>query len=130
MNRHGKDEGGPRKRTKLSDPVHSHFYPPINADDDVSFERNLSLLKEESEKAKPQSDVLKELMRRTFPNRWDAYASRNDPPTLLDYLRQYPLLRKASYVCFYVHCSMRRHKNAIYYNDCTGCSRFFTGMPG
>ena len=100
MNRQGKDEGGPRKRAKVSDPVHAHFYPPINADDDVSFERSLSLLKEESEKAKPQSDVLKELMRRTFPNRWDVYTSRNEPPTLLDYLRQYPLLRKAPYVCY------------------------------
>ena len=57
---------GPRKRAKVNDPVHAHFYPPFNADDDVSLEHNLSLLKEESEKGKPQSDVLKELMRRTF----------------------------------------------------------------
>ena len=103
VNRQGKDEGGPRKWAKVSDPVHAHFYPPINANDDISFECNLRLLKQESEKAKPQLDVLKELMRRTFPNRWDAYTSRNDPSTLLDYLKQYPLLRKASYVRFSVY---------------------------
>lgn len=49
-------------------------------------------------KQKPQPDTLKELMRRTFPNRWDAYVSKNEPATLLEYLHEYPLLKKATYV--------------------------------
>lgn len=98
VNRQSKNEGGPKKRAKLEEQFHAHFYPPVNADDDVSFGRNMELLTAELEKTKPQSEVLKELMCRTFPNRWDAYTCRNDPATLLEFLTQYPLLKKASYV--------------------------------
>ena len=103
VNRHSKDEGCPRKRAKIDEQAHAHFYPPIHAEDEVSFGQNLELLREESEKAKPQSDVLKELMRRTFPNRWEAYTSKNEPATLLEYLKEYPLLKKAPYVSFCVY---------------------------
>ena len=41
---------------------------------------------------------MKDLMRRTFPNQWDAYINNNEPSTLLEYLSQYPLLKKASFV--------------------------------
>ena len=58
----------------------------------------MELLKVEMEKPKPRTDVLKDLMRRTFPNRWDAYVTRNEPATLLEYLAEFPLLKKASYV--------------------------------
>ena len=98
VNRESKDEGGSRKRAKLDERSHAHFYPPVNAEDDISFGRNLELLRAELEKPKPQPDVLKELMRRTFPNRWDGYTCKNDPATLLEYLQHYPLLKKASYV--------------------------------
>lgn len=103
VNRQSKDEAGPRKRAKLEDRSHVHFCPPVDADDEVSFARNVDLLKEEMAKPKPQADILKELMRRTFPNRWDAYVSKNEPSTLLEYLQEYPLLKKATYVRIYTY---------------------------
>ena len=48
-----KTDGPPRKRQKL-DGRGAHFYPPVHADD-VSYQRNLDLLKAETEKAKPSS---------------------------------------------------------------------------
>jgi len=71
----------------------------VHADDDASYERNLQLLKAEIDKVKPSSDVLKELMHHTFPNRWDAYVTRSEPSTLAEYLAAFPLLKKATYVC-------------------------------
>lgn len=90
-------DGTPQKRPKLAG-QEVHFYPPVHADDDASYERNLQLLKAETDKVKPSSDVLKELMRRTFPNRWDAYVTRSEPSTLAGYLAALPLLKKATYV--------------------------------
>lgn len=52
VDRQSKDEGGPRKRIKLDDQFHAHFYPPVNADDGVAFGRNMELLKAELEKTK------------------------------------------------------------------------------
>ena len=75
-----------------------HFYPPVHADDDASYQRNLDLLKAEKEKAKPSSDVLKELMRHTFLNRWDGYVTKSEPSTLSEYIVDFPLLKKATFV--------------------------------
>ena len=102
MNRASRQEGGPRKRVKLSDHSCVHSVPPTHAEDEVSYGRNLELLKSEMGKTKPGVDVLKDMMRRTFPNRWEAYVNGNEPPTLLEYLSQYPLLKKATYVCFLI----------------------------
>lgn len=71
---------------------------PINAEDEVAFGRNINLLREGFAKPKEQVEVLKELMRRTFSNQWDVFISKNEPATLLDYPKEYPLLKKASYV--------------------------------
>ena len=64
------DDGAPpRKRQKASNNAH-HFYPqaiPETADDDESHERNFGLLKDELSKVKPSSEVLKQLMSRTYP---------------------------------------------------------------
>lgn len=97
VNRQSKQDGNPQKKAKL-DSRAVHVCPPTLAEDEVSFGRNVEQLKAEMAKSKPRSDVLKDLMRRTFPNRWDSYVNRNEPPTLLEYLSQYPLLKKASYV--------------------------------
>ena len=56
------------------------------------------LLKAEHLKSKPRPDVLKDLMTRTFANRWTAFVDRNEPPTWLEYLSLFPLLKKATYV--------------------------------
>ena len=60
----------------------------------------MELLKVEMGKSKPRTDVLKDMMRRTFPNRWDSYVNRNEPATVLEYLAEFPLLKKASYVSY------------------------------
>lgn len=67
VNRHT-PVGPSRKRFKLGDRAHAHFYPPTKSEDDVSYEHNLELLKTEMAKGKPRVDVLRDLMRRTFPN--------------------------------------------------------------
>ena len=70
----------------------------MHGEDDVSYGRNLDLLKAEIVKSKPRGDVLKDLMTRTFPNRWDAFVNKNQPTTLLEYLSLFPLLKKTTYV--------------------------------
>ncbi len=97
MNRKSTHDGNTPKRRKV-DCRAAHFCPPTHAEDEVSYARNEELLRVEMAKSKPRSDVLKELMRRTFPNRWDAYVNDNDPPTLLEYLAKFPLLKKPTYV--------------------------------
>ena len=96
MNRELKCDGSQRKRAKLQD--HAATF----AEDEISFGCNLELLKVEMGKPKPRTDIQKDLMRRTFPNRWEAYVTRNEPATLLEYLSEFPLLKKAYYVsCIY-----------------------------
>ena len=77
----------------------AHLWPPIHAED-VSFGRNIKLLNVEVGKPKARVEVLKDLMHRTFSNRWDAYVNNNEPSTLLEYLSRYPLLKKAAFVSF------------------------------
>ena len=60
--------------------------------------RNVELLNVEVGKPKPHVEVLRDLMRHTFPNRWDAYVNNNEPSTLLRYLFRYPLLKKTAFV--------------------------------
>lgn len=99
VNRHIKSDGKPSKRAKLdSQPQSVHLCPPVLADDEVSYARNLSLLEAELRRPKHRAEVIKELLRQTFPNRWDAYVN-GDPPTVLEYLQRYPVLMKAAYVC-------------------------------
>lgn len=83
------------KRPKLID-KNKHHYPPVHADDEVSHSRNIELLKEELLKPKPRVQVLKDLMRRTFANRWKSFL--DDTPHLCDYLADFPLLTKPVYV--------------------------------
>ena len=88
----------PKKVKNVKGGTAAHFCPPANADDDVSSKRNMELLNTEMLKTKPRSDVLKELMRRTFANRWESYV--NNTSTLSEHLSQYPLLKKAPYVSY------------------------------
>ena len=64
----------------------------------MAYGRNLELLRAELGKAKPRSEVMKDLMRRTFPNRWNKYVVSGEPSTLVEYLLDFPLLKKATYV--------------------------------
>ena len=57
----------------------------------------MELLRGEMLKGKPRTAVLKDLMRRTFSNRWKKYLSEST--SLTSYLHDFPLLKKAVYVC-------------------------------
>ena len=89
----------PRKRAKFDDRA-KHTYPaiPSCADDEESTKRNLELFRQESLKPKPRSDVMKELLTRTFPTRRDTIM--NPPPnsTVLDTTTENPHLKKSTYV--------------------------------
>lgn len=91
----------PRKRPKVVDKS-MHVYPPTHAEDEVSYSRNLALLKEEQQKAKPRVQVLKDLMKRTFSNRWSTFLAGTQP--LSSYLAEFPLLTKPVYVCGLIFC--------------------------
>ena len=101
VNRNSKQDSGHRKRVKVDEHSHAHVFPPAHAEDEVSYGRNLELLQSELGKSKPRVEALKDLMKRTFPNRWKAYTCDNEPPSLLEYLSKFPLLKKASYVSLY-----------------------------
>ena len=90
-------DGPPRKRAKKESSA-AHLYPPTNADDEVSYGRNLELLKAELSKPKPRVDVLKQLMTCTFSNRYDDFVNNGSPATLLEYINDFPPLKKATYV--------------------------------
>ena len=68
------------------------------AEDAVSYERNLDLLKQEQDKPRPRTEVLKDLMRRTFTNRFDALINSSDPVTASEHVAKFPLLKKPVYV--------------------------------
>ena len=96
-----------------------HYYPPTNAEDDVSYLRNLELLKTEQSKQKPRVDVLKSLMKRTFPNRFNELTN-NSETTTTEYILKFPLLKKAAYVsfiiitCTYTFIQKRRKVNCCH----------------
>ena len=68
MNKSSNDSGSPPKKKTKIETLIKHKYPeiPLSADDDVSIERNLQLLKEESLKSKPSHESMKTLMARTY----------------------------------------------------------------
>ena len=75
-----------------------HYYTPVHADDDVAYGRNLELLTAELGKSKRRSEVMKDLMQCTFPNRWSNYVVSGELSTLREYMLDFPLLKKATYV--------------------------------
>ena len=73
-----------------------HKYPeiPLSADDDVSMERNLQLLKEESLKPKPCHESIKTLMALTHAARRAA----SQYSTISSFIQEYLALRRCTYV--------------------------------
>ena len=94
---HSQEGCSPKKRPKIIDRA-VHCNPPANADDEVSYERNLEQLKTEQLKTRARVDVLKDLMKRTFANRFGVLLEGGHPLTATDYLKEFPLLKKATYV--------------------------------
>ena len=87
-----------KKKRRLNEEKHPYPVIPPNAEDEISVSRNERSLQEETEKAKPNPQKLKELMARTLPNRVEWI--RSECPPLSAILEKYPLLKKASYVSF------------------------------
>lgn len=61
VNRGSTKEGETKKKRKLIT-GEVHPLPPINGDDEVSYKRNLDLLKTEMKQQRPRGDALKELI--------------------------------------------------------------------
>ena len=97
INRHSKSDGDPSPKRLKVEKSAAHFLPPSNAEDAVSFKRNVELLQSELGKPKPRAEVLKDLMQHTFANRWDSYVNNSNPSTLLEYFSVYPLLKNTAY---------------------------------
>ena len=65
---------------------------PPTLDDDVSNEKNLSLLKQGVIKCKPSNQTVKSLMA------WICAVWKGEYNTILDILEEYPMLKCTSYV--------------------------------
>ena len=98
----GPSTAPPKKKTKIDDPA-KHTYPaiPDGADDEESTKRNLELLKGESLKPKPRSDVMKDLLTRTFPIQRVTILNSNS--SVADMVKENPYLKKCAYVSLFRH---------------------------
>lgn len=95
--------GPHKKKPRVAETtVHQYPEPLVNAEDEVSHQRNLKLLTDEMEKPRPRYDVLKDLMRRTYSGRWDAFINSGEPSSLSEYFQMYPLLKKSTFVSYFV----------------------------
>ncbi len=76
------------------------------------------------DKQKPRCDVLKDLMRRTYACRWDAFTNKGEPKSLFEYIEMYPLLKKNTYVS----CTITI--NDVHIRACDGACVIITWMHG
>lgn len=89
----------PKPKRKKTIDHSAHLYLPLDElDDEVAYGRNLDLLKSELSKPKPKTDSLKDLMKCTFPNCWDAIVNAFEPIWVQDHVADFPLLKKAMHV--------------------------------
>lgn len=97
MNKKSSDASPLKKKFKID--IKKHDYPaiPPAADDEVSNERNLELLKEECKKSKLCSESIKSLMARTYTLR-SAVLNEDYPNTLISILEDFPMLKICTYV--------------------------------
>lgn len=98
VNRSSTKESSAKRPRLSSEDQTFHLYPPTEGEDEVSYGRNIELLKAEWGKQKPRAEVVKELLTHTFSNRFDTYVHKHEPPSLLEYLAEFPMLKKANYV--------------------------------
>lgn len=86
----------PSKKSKIDPEKHS--YPPLSLDveDEVSLQRNMTLLQQELSKPKPHFDSVASLMYRTFPQRRQWIL--NNTERVGDIIEKYPFLSKSVYV--------------------------------
>ena len=60
--------------TPKKDTAAAHFVPSLDAEDDISYQHNMELLRGELSKRKPCKTILKELMRHTLSNHFKAFS--------------------------------------------------------
>ena len=101
LNRAGanEDQPSPSKKRKTIN-IERHVYPPLppSSEDNESLTRNKKLLIDEIAKPKPNVQILKDLMFRTYEKRTEWI--RSECPPLSTILKEYPLLKKSSFVSF------------------------------
>ena len=92
------DSNPPKKRHKLNS-MQKHQYPviPPSADDELSNETNLRLLKEEWDRQKDPSKV-KTLFIRTHAIRRAEIVNEESNATVNSILQEFKMLKKSSYV--------------------------------
>lgn len=86
----------PTKRCKVDPEKHSYPSLPINSEDETAILCNISLLKQELAKSKPNFDAVTSLMSRTF-----SYRRKHILDTVQrvdDIVGEYPCLSKPAYV--------------------------------
>ena len=96
MNKSSSDSGSPLKKKTKIETLIKHKYPEM-ALSDVSIERNLQLLKEESLKSKPSHESMKTLMARSYSVRREALLD-SKYPSISSYIQDYPALKRCTYV--------------------------------
>ncbi len=91
--------GSSAKRPKMAIESKAHHnYPTVEGseEDDIAHERNLAQLKKSLKNSKPNHEVLRELMSRTFIRRRTYIIDEKKP--VQEICSDYPLLRKPNYV--------------------------------
>ena len=92
------DDEHPKKRSTL-DSVQKHYYPPIPpyANDEISDDRNMRLLKEEWGKTKQVTESIKELFIRTHAVRRSLILG-SEHSSVCNILQEFPMLKRSMYV--------------------------------
>ena len=110
------DEGSrASKKSKIAPEKHSYPSLTMDEDDDVAFERNVSLMKHELGKQKLQSASIFSLMERTFTRRRQCML--DDCKSVKEICEKYPCLSKSIYVSYYVYTC--NHLVCIFLSFCS-----------
>lgn len=93
------DSDAPAKRRKIDKSHHDYPSSVVEIEDDTSHQRNLDALMQEVSKSNPRSNVMKDLMKRTYGRRrqWILEEER----LVSEICADYPPLRKAPYVSLF-----------------------------
>ena len=86
----------PAKRQKLDNSKHDYPSMAIEIEDDTTHKRNYDVLKQEVAKTNPKTDILMDMMKRTFGRR-RLWILESEHP-VLKICEEYPPLKKAPYV--------------------------------
>lgn len=93
------DDAGPSKKKSKLDSLQKHDYPPIPpyANDEISNERNMHLLKEERGRTKQVTESIKELFIRTHAVQRSLILSA-EYTSACSVLQKFPMLKRSMYV--------------------------------